>query len=237
MSVGEAARTDQQTLVAQLVPFLLARGYAPDERAPSERQLADRFQTSRAQMREALAALEALRVIERRPKSGIYMTTETASIEALALFAQIGVPLSKDEVGEIVEVRRIQEVQAVRLACVRHTEANIEALRACLDDSAAEIEAGGSIARLDRVFHCEIAKATHNQVLFRLVNVFYYMTEKRREYFFREPARCRQSHDEHVGLFDALAARDEDRAVDLLERHLQSADSYWRGLLDSEAEA
>lgn len=224
---------DSRQLMAQLVPFLLARGYGPNERAPSERQLAERFNTSRTQMRETLSVLEALRVIERRPKSGIYMTAEATSLEALALFAQVGIPLSKDEVGEIVEVKRIQELQAVRLACERHTEENVAALRACLGDTEVEIAAGRPIARQDRRFHCEIARATQNGVFYRLVDVFYYMTEKRREYFFGERARCEQSHAEHVEIFHALVARDAERAVDLLERHLQGADSYWRGLLDA----
>ena len=50
---------EQHALVAELVPFLLSRGYARNERAPSERELAVRFQTSRPQVREALSVLEA----------------------------------------------------------------------------------------------------------------------------------------------------------------------------------
>lgn len=119
-------------LVAQLVPFLLSRAYAPHERAPSERELAERFGASRTQVREALSVLEALRLIERRPKSGVYMTVESASIEALRLFAEIGVPLPGDEGGQAAEVRRIQEREAVRLACRRHRPEDVEALRRCL---------------------------------------------------------------------------------------------------------
>jgi len=223
----------QHELVAGLVPFLISRGYGPNERAPSERELAERFQVSRPQVREALSVLEALRLIERRPKSGIYMTTELASIEALRLFAEVGIPLSRDEDSQIVEVRRIQELEAIRLACRRLRDENVEALRACLGDWEAAIDGDGPIAELDRVFHCELVKATQNTVLLRLVNIFYLMTERRREYFFGLPERRKQSFLEHQQIFDAVLARDEGRAVELLDAHLQGAHSYWQDLRTS----
>lgn len=218
-------------LVAELVPFLLSRGYGPNERAPSERELAERFGTSRPQVREALSVLEAFRLIERRPKSGIYMTPERASIEALRLLVEVGVPLPRDEVGQLVEVRRIQELEAIRLACRRHRPEDVAALRACLGAWGEAIAGDGPVAELDRLFHCGIVRATQNTVLLRLVDIFYVMTERRREYFFQGLERRRQSYAEHRKIFDALVERDEEAAVALLDAHLQGADSYWQDLI------
>jgi GntR family transcriptional regulator, transcriptional repressor for pyruvate dehydrogenase complex len=251
---------DHHVLVAELVPFLLSRGYAPNERAPSERELAERFRASRTQVREALSVLETLRLIERRPKSGVYMTIESASIEALRLFAEIGIPLPGEEVDQIAEVRRIQELEAIRLACRRHREENIAELRRCLagwEDAISEpasdsmsprlpeapaplrrdramgepLDGPIRIAELDRVFHCGIVRATQNTVLLRLVNVFYLMTERRRAVYFGNPARCRQSLREHQEILGALVERDEERAVRLLDAHVSGADSYWQDLV------
>jgi len=218
-------------LVAELVPFLLSRGYAPNERAPSERELAERFRASRTQVREALSVLETLRLIERRPKSGVYMTVESASIEALRLFIEIGVPLPGDEGGQAAEVRRIQELEAIRLACRRHRDDDIEALRRCLADWEDALGDAPRIADLDRVFHSGIVRATQNTVLLRLVNVFYLMTERRRAVYFGNPARQQQSLREHREILDALVARDEERAVRLLDEHMSGADSYWLDLV------
>jgi GntR family transcriptional repressor for pyruvate dehydrogenase complex len=218
-------------LVAELVPFLLSRGYAPNERAPSERELAERFRASRTQVREALSVLETLRLIERRPKSGVYMTIESASIEALRLFTEIGVPLPGDEGGQAAEVRRIQELEAVRLACRRHREEDIEDLRHCLADWEEGLDDATRIAELDRVFHCGIVRATQNTVLLRLVNVFYLMTERRRAVYFGSLARRQQSLREHREILDALVARDEECAVRLLDAHMSGADSYWQDLV------
>jgi GntR family transcriptional regulator, transcriptional repressor for pyruvate dehydrogenase complex len=218
-------------LVAELVPFLLSRGYGPNERAPSERELAERFRASRTQVREALSVLETLRLIERRPKSGVYMTVESASIEALRLFAEIGVPLPGDEGGQAAEVRRIQELEAIRLACRRHRDEDIEELRRCLAAWEDALDDATRIAELDRVFHCGIVRATQNAVLWRLVNVFYLMTERRRAVYFGKPERRRQSLREHQEILDALVHRDEERAVRLLGAHMSGADSYWQDLV------
>ena len=223
---------EQQVLVAEIVPFLLSRGYRPNERAPSERELAERFGVSRPQVREALSVLEALRLIERRPKSGIYMTTESASIEALRLFAEIGVPLSGDLVGEIVEVRRIQEVEAIRLASRRHTEENIETLRDCLAEWTGALTDPARIAELDRAFHCGIVRAAQNSVLLSLVDLFFLMTKRRRVFYFTDPARCRQSLAEHQEILAALVDRNEEAAVRRLDKHLSSATKYWEYLLN-----
>ncbi|MGO7353053.1 hypothetical protein ACCS92_38310, partial [Rhizobium ruizarguesonis] len=64
---------------------------------------------SRGQIREALAILEAMRIVERRAKSGIYLTTTEASVEAMALFASAGVPIDPILIYETVELRKIHE--------------------------------------------------------------------------------------------------------------------------------
>ena len=148
----------------------------------------------------------------------------------MTLFAEIGIPISSDELSQTVEVRRIQELEPIRLACRRHTDADVEELRRCLDDCTVAIAAGRSIAALDRVFHCGSSRP-RNTILMRLVNIFYLMTKRRREYFFQDPGRRRQSDAERREIFAALVERDEQHAVQLLDAHLESADSYWQGLL------
>src|SRR5690606_36983716 len=96
---------------------------------PSERELAEHFSVSRGQIREALAILEAMRIVERRAKSGIYIDTKQASVEAMALFARAGLPLDPVQIYETVELRKIHEIKAAELACVRAKAEKFERLR------------------------------------------------------------------------------------------------------------
>jgi GntR family transcriptional regulator, transcriptional repressor for pyruvate dehydrogenase complex len=223
--------TDQDDLVSRLVPFLIQRGYEPGERVPSERELSERFAVSRGQVREALAYLEALRLVERRAKSGIFMSNLRPSLEALAMFASVGVELNAEDVRQSVEMRRVFEVSAVKLAAARATEANFERLDAIMQATADRIAAGEGIAHEDVDFHLEIVNATQNEIFLRLVGVFYRMSEKRRVIYFRDPARSKASYAEHADILAALRRRDAPAAEQLMERHLQGVDSYWRGLM------
>ncbi|MCX8955722.1 GntR family transcriptional regulator, partial [Ruegeria sp. NA] len=58
----------------------------------SEREFAEKFNTPRPAVREAFTALEALRVVERRPQAGIYLRdlSEDSSIDALVVEVNAG---------------------------------------------------------------------------------------------------------------------------------------------------
>ena len=222
----------QSDLIARLVGFLLMRKYDPGERVPSERELALRFKVGRGNIREALSYLEALGIVARRAKSGLFMANEAASVEALAFFAQLGIPLDPVDVQHSVEMRRIHEIAAIQLACERATLKNFDAMRAILKTAEAKIARQEPINEEDRDFHLEIIKATQNGVFHRIVKIFYLMTEKRRLIYFQNPQRCQASHAEHVQIFEAIATRDRATALDLIHSHLQGVDAYWQELID-----
>ena len=71
-------------LVAHIVDVAKVNG----DKAPSERELAEYFAVSRGQVRESLAILEAMSIIERRAKSGIYLTLDAAGLDSMALLAR-----------------------------------------------------------------------------------------------------------------------------------------------------
>ncbi len=174
---------------AKLLELIRERGFKPGDKLPSERDLAALFGMSRSAVREALIRLDTLRIVDSRPKSGIYLQPYGAerSIEAMVLFAETNTPLSADEVVQSVELRSVLESEAMRLACLRRTQVDLDSLQQILRDSAAAIARGESFAELDAQFHKAIVAATKNDVLLRFINVFYRMSRKRREIYFDEP--------------------------------------------------
>jgi DNA-binding FadR family transcriptional regulator len=221
----------ENALLPDLAAHLYGASDAASGRTPSERELAEHFAVSRGQIREALAILEAMRIVERRAKSGIYLTTRQASVEAMALFARAGVPLDPVQIYETVELRKIHEIKAAELACTRATEENYGRLREILDASERRLAAAEGIAREDRDFHLEIVHATQNSVFHSICSVYYVLGEQRLPIYFADPARSRQSHVEHLQIFEALLRRDGNLAQALMSAHLQGAESYWKGLI------
>jgi DNA-binding FadR family transcriptional regulator len=224
---------DGAGLIGQLLPFIARNRLSPGDRLPSERDLALRLGASRPALREALAVLETLRIVERRPNSGIYLreVAQEGSIEAMVLQAELGVPLGEAEVREVVELRRIMEMQAIRLAAERRDEAGLARLDAALEAFSRAMAAGENPAEADAAFHLAIVEATGNRVFGRVVNSFYLMSRDRRRAFFADGSRAPLSHAQHVAMRDAVAARDPDAAAAAMGGHLQGVEGYWLELL------
>src|SRR4249919_1862743 len=139
---------------AKLLELIRERGFKPGDKLPSERDLAALFGMSRSAVRESLIRLDTLRIVESRPKSGVYLQPYGAerSIEAMVLFAETNTPLSAAEVAQSVELRSVLENEAMRLACLRRSDDDLGRLRQILADSETAIAAGGTIADLDAEF-------------------------------------------------------------------------------------
>ena len=223
----------EKKFLPELAVYLFSTAKQTGGKAPSERELAEHFSVSRGQVREALAILEAMQVIERRAKSGIYLLPENLGIETMAFYARAGIDLDPAQVFEAVEVRRIHETSAAELAAERATDENLEKLRNILDRSEARIDAGKGLAELDHEFHLEVVRATQNSVFHKIYRSFYALSEPRLKLYFNTAERSRKSHVEHCQIFDALTARDGRLAKALMNSHLSGAASYWSEILET----
>jgi DNA-binding FadR family transcriptional regulator len=232
----EATRAldERASLIGRLLSFIAHRRLEPGDRLPSERELGERFGVGRGMVREALAVLETLRMVERRPHSGIYLRSveKQGSIEAIVLRAELGIPLTEAEVREVVELRRILEMQAMRLAAERRHADHIRQLDAILAEGDEVIAAGENLAQNDAAFHLAMVEATGNHVFLRTVNAFYLMSRNRRRHYFADGTRAPLSHSQHRAMRDAVEAGDPDRAEAAMGGHLRGVESYWMELLE-----
>ncbi|WP_321959821.1 FadR/GntR family transcriptional regulator [Paraburkholderia sp. J69-1] len=231
--------TSRSELVGKMLAFFKERGYESGERLPSERALAERFGVGRNALREALSTLSALRVIESRPNSGIYlrrMSTDS-SFETIVLLTEMGSEPSMKEVKETLEVRWALEMRGVQLACERRTEADLDSLASVIDATQAVLSNKGNISVQDTAFHMALARCTHNEVLVRLLNSFYRISESRRFALFADPKRGAISAAQHESLYEAIKKRDVKKATTLMETHFARAVESWSEILGDESTA
>ncbi len=217
-------------IVGEILSLIESRQYLPGERLPSERDLAERFSVGRASVREAVTRLESMRYLERRPGSGIFLCREPAStsLETLVLYSDLGLPIDPKVNAEVVEVRRIIEVQAIALACERRTEEDLAGLSTVLERFAEDdFFAAEDAAKYDYDFHMKLFGATHNDILVRLVKPFYIMAKTRRSLFFSDRTRRRLSHEQHVRMLAAIHARDQNNAMALMGEHIGRVERYF----------
>jgi GntR family transcriptional regulator, transcriptional repressor for pyruvate dehydrogenase complex len=215
-------------LVATLMAFVAERRLQPGDRLPSERELAERLGSGRNAVREAIAMLAALGVVESRPQSGIYLRElrPQSSFEALVMLSRLGREPTSSEVSETLEVRAALERTAMELACARRDDEDLATLDRILEETEAILDEKGNITEADNAFHLALVSATHNAILMRVLNPFYEFTLARRRHFFARRQRAKTSHRDHKQIVAAVRTRDAARAIKLIHAHLERTRSY-----------
>lgn len=232
-SIGSPELADSiDGITGRILQLISSSQLRPGSRLPSERELAQTFGVSRPALRESLARLEATRLIVSRPASGIFLAEQDSppSFESVVLRNDLGLPLDRDTIVNSLEVRRILEVQAIDLACQRHSVADADRLKSIVEETRARLREGQTIMDLDEAFHLAIVAATQNPVLLQIVHSFYRLSKLRREIYFSDLVRCRRSCREHAIILDALLARDCARACRMMQKHIE--EGMMRGTVD-----
>jgi len=153
-----------EEVARQIEEAILADHHRPGEQLPSERDLIERFEVSRAVIRESLKVLAEKGLIEVKPGKGAFVREpESASASgALKLFLR----RQRDDrfSQNLVEVREMIEEQAASLAATRATKEDVEKMEAALAEMEAEKGNSERFARADLRFHLLLAEATHNEL-------------------------------------------------------------------------
>ncbi|MEO9230724.1 MAG: FadR/GntR family transcriptional regulator [Devosia sp.] len=219
--------------IVGILAYLQDRRLQPGDRLPSERDLAERLGVGRNAVREALATLATLRIVESRPNSGIYLRhmAMESSFEALVMLTDMGATPTSTEISETTEVRAHLELQAVDLACARRTDTDLAKMEEIVVRTERLLAEGGNIAGADTEFHIALAQATHNSVLVRVLNAFYRFTARRRVVYFEDEAKGKSSARDHRKLLDLIRQRDSAKARALILRHMDGARGYWNAVL------
>ena len=215
----------------------LAPGRArPGDRLPPEKELSERLGLSRSSMREAVKALEVMRVLDVRQGDGTYVTSlePRLLLEALSFVVELH---SDDSVLELFAVRRILEGAAVSLAATRIDEAGIARLR----ELTASVDSSSSVEGLvahDLEFHRAIATAAGNGYLASLLDSLSSDTVRARIWrgLTQENAVSR-TLTEHELIVQALENGDAELAHALTLVHISGVEQWLRAWVPDDAKA
>ncbi|HEY3110568.1 MAG TPA: FadR/GntR family transcriptional regulator [Chloroflexota bacterium] len=197
-------------IAQRVVDLILDEGLRPGDKLPSERELMARLSVGRSSLREAIKSLTAFGVIEVAVGSGTYVANGDTSLltRPLSWSLLIGERSTRD----LIEARRILEVELVGLAAERATEAELAVIAEKLALMSVSLENAEAFARYDLEFHLAIAAAAHNQVLYQVMDTLRHVL---RAWFVKafpwgDPsemmARHRRIH-EAIAAHDVAAAR------------------------------
>jgi GntR family transcriptional repressor for pyruvate dehydrogenase complex len=211
--------------VKRTIEFIRHHRLQKGDRLPSERELSDRFGVTRSSVREALAVLDALRLTERRPKSGIFLRNalEDSGLDSLVIQANLDLPFDERTMRDVSEARVIFETHAIRLACARRTDADLNRLRELVANYSSRVQAELNVANEDVEFHLAMAAASQNAIIVRTLTPLFLMSFQWRQKYFSSPVIRRRSLADHQEFVATIADRDETRAAALVQKHVHSA--------------
>src|SRR5690606_4019314 len=101
--------------IEKIKAMIVAGELGPGDRLPPEKELAERLGLSRNSMREAVKALEVIRVLDVRRGDGTYVTSLEPHLRLEAISGVVGMN-DADSLLELFAVRRMLETQATGLA-------------------------------------------------------------------------------------------------------------------------
>ena len=211
-----------EAIVDQIRSLIRGEQLRPGDRLPSERDLGERMRVSRVTVREALRVLEANGLVEIRvgARGGAFVTSPSSKKIGTDLADLIS--LSPLTAAEVTEARQVVELGIIPMAVERATDDDIAELRAMVKQHQVALKNGQYSMPMSADFHVRVAACTHNTAIEMLVHSFHGpLLMSLREAQVAAPLMGHRCTTEHRDFVEALAARDVERAEEIMAAHLQ----------------
>jgi GntR family transcriptional regulator, transcriptional repressor for pyruvate dehydrogenase complex len=219
------ALTDQA--IVRIKEMIRSGELRPGDRLPPEKELSETLGLSRSSLREAVKALEAIRVLDVRRGDGTYVTSLTPRLllDALSFVADVHQDTS---LLEMFAVRRILEPAATGLAAARATPRDV----AHLEELLVEVKGTTSVDDLvahDMVFHRYIVQLAGNDYLTGLLETLSSGTLRARVWRgLSEQGAVERTLTEHAAIVGALSRGDATLAAAHATVHIDGVAQWLR---------
>ncbi len=195
----------------------------PGKFIPSEGDIADEYGVSRSVVREGIRELASLGLVNkrqgRRSKIAPRDDWDLLNPHLLAVFLRY-----TDEKIKILDdlftVRMLIECQAAADAALRHSERDLDNMRAQLTLMEELIEDPESFIQADMAFHTAVYKASGNLVVASILNLLTDLLQASRTFTTQSPSALQGALRQHQRSFEAILAGDSETAREAIWQHL-----------------
>ena len=191
-----------RSVIEETLRAAILDGRIPCGTALRQQDLADLFGVSRMPVREALRQLEA-----------------QALLNVIAHKGAVVAPLVQGDAVETYALRILLESEALRLSIPLLTHEDFEQAARYIDELETEHDYT-EIGRLNRLFHMAMYSKAPNRRLLKLVEDGLNEEERFLRFNLEAMGLGKLSQEDHRALLRAVEDRDVERAVKLLEQHL-----------------
>lgn len=220
-------RTSVVTQVSDALRARLAAaedGWQHDDRIPPENELSAQFGVGRSSIREAVRVLANEGWLEVRQGSGTYVRRGPQAPEPFLT------NLNRARVIEVFEARHGLEVEASRLAALRRTDEDLEAIDRCLARRRDNERRGRQQAFVDSDidFHLAVVAASHNQVVVELFDSLAGALRESLQVLSAHDVLSQEASAAHAELAKAIRAGDPERAAAAARQQFSTTEAVLR---------
>ena len=144
----------------------------------------------------------------------------------LTVVPRKGVIIPEFDIKKMVdqlEIRYVLERHAAAKAAENVTEAELDELRAILDDmSIVEEKSSYQLARLNLKFHVRISELAGNRELVDILSRIYDHHIRIYTFFLTDPTRFEATQEEHEAILEAIKSGERDRIMATMDAHFES---------------
>ncbi len=191
---------------------------------PSERELATRFGVSRVPVREALRILEYIGIVSNGPDG---MQIQRVDIQILNPKVNFASKVTMETITNLFEVRVFMESAAAFYAALRHTDEDIQKMRASIQHMSEVIEDPeadeSAIINSSHDFHFCVIAAAKNPVLENMYKNLYDLLEISKQYTMIRSRVSDATLMDHEAILYKIESGNADEASKYMRFHLNRA--------------
>ena len=208
--------------VAKQLERRITEELRPGDLLPPERQLVQMLGVSRSSVRDAIRSLELKGLLE--PRQGI--GTVVRSPDAIPANPLATALLEKRKmIAELLDVRNMIEPPLAARAALHASGDEIAEMEEILARQEAKVRAGELGIEEDSEFHYNIALASNNSAVLKVVDVLMDLLRETRERTLQVEGRQEKSLAGHHRILSALKRGDAAGAEAAMRRHLHEVES------------
>ena len=214
-------RSSVDQVVERIRDVITEQKIAAGERLPGELELVEQLQVSRPVLREALARLQGLGLIEIQRGNGTFVASRDRLANCVQLL-RTAVTLAPRELLSYAELRAAVEVQAVRQAAERSMDEDVAELKRMLKELNSVDRPYEELLEIDFRFHRRILQAAGNELMQNLMEVIYEFVVTQMAQTTPSPRENKLGRRLHREIVTAIADHDPDAAERAMREHMEA---------------
>lgn len=210
-----------QLAVKEIENWIRSEKYSDGELLPSEGDISDILEVSRATARDAIRILEVRGFVERIHGVGVRVNNRSSEV-AISFLADM-IDRNGITFDELLEMRMLIEPKAAALAAVNATEEDLQVMEACVITMESETKRSETYQQSDYDFHEAIAKASGNRLLATIVSSYSPLLFKQIHEANEKNLSSESAKHFHRSIYESIKAGDVDGASRDIIIHLEDS--------------